>query len=76
MEFTDDNYIDMKFMTYWFNILNWFLKPIYINDYKELVEQINKAVDQFRIDLVKVKENPLNGANSGVNPLRKKNWLI
>lgn len=31
---------------------------ININDYKELVEQINKAVDQFRIDLKKVKENP------------------
>ncbi len=31
---------------------------IRIEDYKELVEQINKAVDQFRIDLVKVKENP------------------
>lgn len=31
---------------------------IRIEDYKELLEQINKAVDQFRIDLVKVKENP------------------
>ena len=31
---------------------------IRIGDYKELLEQINKAVDQFRIDLVKVKENP------------------
>lgn len=31
---------------------------IKLQDYKELVEQINKAVDQFRIDLVKVKENP------------------
>ena len=30
-----------------------------INDYKDLLEQINKAVDQFRIDLAKVKENPL-----------------
>lgn len=29
-----------------------------INDYKDLLEQINKAVDQFRIDLEKVKENP------------------
>lgn len=29
-----------------------------IEDYKDLLEQINKAVDQFRIDLVKVKENP------------------
>ena len=29
-----------------------------IEDYKELLEQINKAVDQFRIDLAKVKENP------------------
>ena len=31
---------------------------IRLADYKELLEQINKAVDQFRIDLVKVKENP------------------
>lgn len=30
-----------------------------IEDYKELLEQINKAVDQFRIDLQKLKENPL-----------------
>lgn len=29
-----------------------------INDYKDLLEQINKAVDKFRIDLAKVKENP------------------
>ena len=29
-----------------------------ICNYKDLLEQINKAVDQFRIDLVKVKENP------------------
>lgn len=29
-----------------------------IEDYKDLLEQINKAVDQFRIDLAKVKENP------------------
>ena len=47
-----------------------------IRDYKELIEEINQAVEQFRMDLLKVKENPLNGANSGVNPLRKKNWLI
>lgn len=32
---------------------------IYIGDYQDLLEQINKAVDQFRIDLAKVKENPL-----------------
>ena len=32
---------------------------INIHDYKELLEQINKAVDQFRIDLAKVKESPL-----------------
>ena len=31
---------------------------ISIDNYKELLEQINKAVDQFRIDLVKIKENP------------------
>ena len=29
-----------------------------IEDYKDLLDQINKAVDQFRIDLAKVKENP------------------
>ena len=29
-----------------------------INNYQDLLEQINKAVDQFRIDLTKVKENP------------------
>lgn len=32
---------------------------ININDYKDLLEQINSAVNQFRIDLAKVKENPL-----------------
>ena len=32
---------------------------ISIDNYKELVNDINKAVDQFRIDLEKVKENPL-----------------
>ena len=32
---------------------------ICITDYKDLLEQINKSVEQFRIDLVKVKENPL-----------------
>lgn len=31
---------------------------INIKDYKELVEDINVAVDQFRIDLEKVKANP------------------
>lgn len=31
---------------------------ICITDYKELLDQINKAVDQFRIDLEKVKANP------------------
>lgn len=30
-----------------------------IDNFKPLLEQINKAVDQFRIDLEKVKENPL-----------------
>lgn len=29
-----------------------------IKDYEDLLEQINKAVEQFRTDLVKVKENP------------------
>ena len=29
-----------------------------INNYKDLIEQINKAVDQFRIDLDKIKKNP------------------
>lgn len=31
---------------------------IRLQDYKELLEQVNKAVEQFRIDLVKIKENP------------------
>lgn len=30
-----------------------------IGNYKELIEEINKAVEQFKQDLVKVKENPL-----------------
>ena len=30
-----------------------------IGDYQDLLEQINKSVDQFRIDLEKLKENPL-----------------
>lgn len=29
-----------------------------IEDYKELLEQINQSVEQFRIDLSKLKENP------------------
>ena len=29
-----------------------------IRDYKELIEEINQAVEQFRMDLLKVKENP------------------
>lgn len=29
-----------------------------LDNYKELIEQINKAVDQFRVDLEKVKANP------------------
>ena len=37
------------------------LQVFYINadDYTGLIEQIKKAVDQFRIDLQKVKDNPL-----------------
>lgn len=37
------------------------LQTFYINidNYKAVLGKINKAVDQFRIDLVKVKENPL-----------------
>lgn len=31
---------------------------IRLSDYKELLEKINAAVEQFRIDLAKVKENP------------------
>ena len=31
---------------------------INIKDYKELLEDINFAIEQFRIDLQKVKENP------------------
>ena len=34
------------------------LFTIRIENYKELIEQINKAVDQFRIDIEKAKENP------------------
>ena len=34
------------------------LFEISIKDYQELLTQINKAVDQFRIDLTKVKDNP------------------
>jgi putative phage-type endonuclease len=30
-----------------------------IKNYKELVEDINLAIEQFRVDLAKVKENPL-----------------
>lgn len=30
-----------------------------IDNYRELIEEINKAVEQFRMDLIKVKENPL-----------------
>ena len=32
---------------------------IRIENYKELVDKINKAVDQFRVDITKAKENPL-----------------
>lgn len=32
---------------------------IFKEEYEDLLEQINKAVDQFRIDLQKLKENPL-----------------
>lgn len=31
---------------------------IRLEDFKDLVDKINKAVEQFRIDLAKVKENP------------------
>ena len=34
------------------------LYSIELSNYKDLLEQINKAVEQFRIDLAKVKENP------------------
>ena len=34
------------------------LFSIELSSYKDLLEQINKAVEQFRIDLAKVKENP------------------
>lgn len=34
------------------------LYSIELSSYKSLLEEINKAVDQFRIDLAKVKENP------------------
>ena len=29
-----------------------------LDDYQELIEQINNSVEQFRIDLIKVKQNP------------------
>lgn len=32
---------------------------ISIDNYKDLIDEINKAVEQFKIDLEKVKENPL-----------------
>lgn len=35
------------------------LYTIHLEDYTSLCEEINKAVEQFRIDLAKVKENPL-----------------
>lgn len=34
------------------------LFDIKLNDYQDLLDQINNAVEHFRIDLVKVKENP------------------
>lgn len=34
------------------------LFSIELSNYKDLLEQINSAVEQFRIDLAKVKENP------------------
>lgn len=44
----NENFDENRLTTYYLDI----------NNYKELLEQINKAVDQFRIDLTKVKENP------------------
>ena len=35
------------------------LWDVSLSDYKDLLEQINKAVDQFRIDLARLKENPM-----------------
>ena len=42
-----------------FDIKRLQLFGVNIDNYRELIEEINKAVEQFRIDLIKVKENPL-----------------
>lgn len=44
----DETFDEKRLTTYYLDI----------NNYKDLLDQINKAVDQFRIDLAKVKENP------------------
>lgn len=41
-----------------FDVNRLSIYDIKLADYTELLEQINKAVEQFRIDLEKVKENP------------------
>lgn len=45
----NENFDEKRLTTYYIDI----------NNYKELSEQIDKAVDQFRIDLAKVKANPM-----------------
>lgn len=45
----DEKFDEKRLTTYYIDI----------NNYKELSEQIDKAVDQFRIDLAKVKANPM-----------------
>lgn len=42
-----------------FDVKRLQLFGVNIDNYRELIEEINKAVEQFRIDLIKVKENPL-----------------
>ena len=42
-----------------FDIKRLQLFGVNIDNYRELIEEINKAVEQFRMDLIKVKENPL-----------------
>lgn len=42
-----------------FDVQRLFIYEINIEDYKELCNEINEALDQFKIDLEKVKNNPL-----------------
>lgn len=42
-----------------FDVQRLFIYQISIEDYKELCDEINNAVEQFKIDVEKIKENPL-----------------